>query len=605
MPDIIRLLPDSLANQIAAGEVVQRPASAVKELLENAIDAEATEIKVIIREAGKSLIQVMDDGKGMSATDARMSLERHATSKISSSEDLFNIRTMGFRGEALASMAAVAQMEVKTRPHEDELGTCLVVEASEVKSQEPVACESGTSISLKNLFYNVPARRNFLKSNGVEMKHIVEEFQRVALANPEVAMSLHQNDLETYRLPAGKLSQRIVQLFGKNYREQLAACQEETEEIKVYGYVGKPDCAKKTRGEQFFYVNDRYIKSNYLNHAVMNAFEELLPEGYFPFYVIMIEMEPRHVDINVHPTKTEIKFDNERVVYAIVRSAVRQALAQHNFTPTLNFSADVNLTDKLAGSRETIRDKQYAQFKTHSTPQEKSNLEHWEKLYQEHEGRGLANQTDEKGDDSFTLTFGSEMNKSEADEPTAKSAIFQLHGQYIVVQVKSGMMVVDQRAAHERVLYEQFLSNLEAQKSSSQQSLFPQTVSLNPGDYNLVMDMEEEIKALGFDIETFGKNDVLVKGIPADLAAGNEKEIFEGLIEQYKINKSELSISRRENLTRALAKRTAVKRGKKLSDEEMSGLIDQLFACGNPNYAPNGQRTFYILELSQIENYFK
>lgn len=606
MPDIIRLLPDSLANQIAAGEVVQRPASAIKELLENAIDAEASEIKVIIKDAGKTLMQIIDNGKGMSETDARMSLERHATSKILTSDDLFKIKTLGFRGEALASIAAVAQVEIKTRLHDAELGTLINVEASEIKTQEPTACEPGTSICVKNLFYNVPARRNFLKSNGVEMKHIVEEFQRVALANPQVSMELFQNDLETYNLPEGKLSQRIVSLFGKNYREQLAACQEETEELKVHGYIGKPTFAKKTRGEQFFFVNNRFIKSNYLNHAVMNAFEGLIPDGSFPFYVLFIEMDPQHVDINVHPTKTEIKFDNERVVYAVVRSAVRQALAKHNFTPTLDFDADINLSQKLSIGRETIKDKNYAQFKTTTTEQERSNLENWSKLFEENAGRADISQVGgEETDEPMTLTFGSEMNAPLQDEAfQEKSHIYQLHNRYVVTQVKSGMMLVDQQAAHERVLFEKFFNNLEERKGASQQTLFPQTVSLNPSDFSLVMDMEEEIQALGFLVEPFGKTDVLVKGIPADLGSGSEKEIFEGLIEQFKKNKSELSIPRRENLARSLAKRTAMKPGKRLGEEEMSGLIDQLFACSNPNYAPNGQRTFFILELSQIENYF-
>jgi len=606
MPDIIRLLPDSLANQIAAGEVVQRPASAIKELLENAIDAEATEIKVIIKDAGKTLMQIIDNGKGMSETDARMSLERHATSKILSSEDLFKIKTLGFRGEALASIAAVAQVEIKTRLHDAELGTLINVEASEIKAQEPTASEPGTSICVKNLFYNVPARRNFLKSNGVEMKHIVEEFQRVALANPQVSMELFQNDLETYKLPEGKLSQRIVSLFGKNYREQLAACQEETEELKVHGYIGKPTFAKKTRGEQFFFVNNRFIKSNYLNHAVMNAFEGLIPDGSFPFYVLFIEMDPQHVDINVHPTKTEIKFDNERVVYAVVRSAVRQALAKHNFTPTLDFDADINLGQKLSINRETIKDKNYAQFKTATTEQERSNLENWSKLFEENAGRADISQPGGgQSDEPMTLTFGSDMNTGlQEGALQEKSLIFQLHNRYVVTQVKSGMMLVDQQAAHERVLFEKFYQNLEERKGASQQTLFPQTVSLNPSDFSLVMDMEEEIQALGFLVEPFGKTDVLVKGIPADLGSGGEKEIFEGLIEQFKKNKSELSIPRRENLARSLAKRTAMKPGKRLNEEEMSGLIDQLFACSNPNYAPNGQRTFFVLELSQIENYF-
>ncbi|GAA0188095.1 DNA mismatch repair endonuclease MutL [Fulvivirga kasyanovii] len=612
MPDIIRLLPDSLANQIAAGEVVQRPASAIKELLENSIDAGATDIKVIIKEAGKTLMQVMDNGKGMSETDARMSLERHATSKISKTEDLFSIRTMGFRGEALASMAAVSQLEIKTRQPDAELGTLLYVEASEVKKQEPVACEQGTSICIKNLFYNVPARRNFLKSNGVEMKHITDEFQRVALANPEVAFSLYQNDLETYNLPAGKLSQRIVNLFGKNYKEQLASCHEEAGEISIHGYIGKPEFAKKTRGEQFFFVNKRFVRSNYLNHAVMNAFEGLLAEGSFPFYVLFIEIDPIHVDVNVHPTKTEIKFDDERTVYAIVRAAAKQALATHNITPALDFSADINLGSKMNFSRETIKDKNYSQFRsTGNSNLQKSNQEHWEKLFHEHPGKGSMNRDIEREEPadagSMTLTFESNLNtKSESEVMAAehKKSIFQLHQKYIITQVKSGMMIVDQQAAHERILFEKYMGCLKSSKGASQQTLFPQTLSLNPGDHSLVMEMEEELRALGFLVEPFGKNDIIIKGMPAEIGAANEKEIFEGLIEQFKRNKSELSIPRKENLARALAKRTALKHGTRLSEDEMSGLIDQLFACDSPNYAPNGQVTFYILELNKIDNFF-
>ena len=604
MPDIIRLLPDSLANQIAAGEVVQRPASVVKELLENAIDAGADKVTVIVKDAGKELIQVVDTGKGMSETDARMSLERHATSKISKSEDLFAIRTMGFRGEALASIAAVAQVEIKTKQTGKELGTRIVVEASEVKVQEPAACEEGTSICVRNLFYNVPARRNFLKSNGVEMKHIMDEFQRVALAYPQVSFALYQNDLETYNVLPGKLSQRIVSLFGKNYKEQLASCSEDTDLIAIHGYVGKPGYAKKTRGEQFFFVNNRFIKNNYLNHAVVNAFEGLIQEGHFPFYVLFIDIDPRHIDVNVHPTKTEIKFDDERTVYSIVRSAVKQSLSAHNFTPALDFSADVNLGQKLVTNRETLRDKNYSQFRT--TGRQQANTENWEKLFGENEGKVSMKDLQQEEDSSLVLTFGSSLNKT-TGEPQADEigqAIFQLHLKYIVSQVKSGMMFIDQEAAHERILYQQYLANLEHRSGASQQSLFPQTVSLNPGDYSLVMEMKEEIQALGFVIEPFGKRDILVKGTPTDISHLNEGSIFEGLIEQFKKNKAELSIPRRENLARSLAKRTGIKGGVRLSQEEMQSLIDQLFACEVPNYAPNGRSTFYILDLKKIENYF-
>ncbi|TRX49825.1 DNA mismatch repair endonuclease MutL [Fulvivirga sp. M361] len=605
MPDIIRLLPDSIANQIAAGEVVQRPASAVKELLENAVDAGAKKITVIIKDAGKELIRVIDDGKGMSETDARMSLERHATSKITRSEDLFSIKTMGFRGEALASIAAIAQVEIRTRPIGQELGTQIIVEASEVKKQELIACEEGTSIAVKNLFYNVPARRNFLKSNGVEMKHIIDEFQRVALSNPDIAFSLYQNDLESYNTSGGKLSQRIIHLFGKNYKEQLASCAEEIGDIKIHGYIGKPEFAKKTRGEQFFFVNHRFIKNNYLNHAILNAYEGLMQEGCFPFYVLFIDIDPRRVDVNVHPTKTEVKFDDERSVYSVVRAAVRQSLSSHNFTPALDFSADINLSQKLTAGRETIKDKNYSQFRnTPQTPQQQSNLENWEKLFDENKGKVSFDDFKEE-EENLVLTFGSDLNKQEdVLEAELSHAIFQLHKKFIVTQVKSGMMLIGQEAAHERILFEKYLSYLDQKIGASQQSLFPQAITLNPGDYSLVMDMEEEIKALGFMIEPFGKSDILVKGMPADIAHLGERGVFEGLMEQFKKNKSELSIPKRENLARSLARRTSIKSGERLSEEEMRSLIDQLFACANPNYAPHGKTTFFILELTKIEDYF-
>src|SRR5688572_12752891 len=382
MSDIIQLLPDSIANQIAAGEVVQRPASAVKELIENSIDAKATAIQLIVKESGKTLIQVIDNGMGMSETDARMSLERHATSKIRKAEDLFTLHTKGFRGEALASMAAVSQMEMRTRPDDLELGTCLVIEGSEVKKQELTACDKGTSISVKNLFYNIPARRNFLKSNPVELKHIIDEFQRLALANADISFSFIQGDEVIYDLPVGKtpsLSQRIVNLFGKTYQEQLASCQEETDYVKVTGYVGKLEFARKTRGEQYLFVNRRFIRSNYLHHAIMTAFEGLLPEGNFPFYVIFIEIDPKHIDVNVHPTKTEIKFDDERAVYAVVRAAVRQSIGSHNLTPAIDFNADVNIITKLSQSAGQSKDVYFEE--RFSTALHRSNLENWDKLF--------------------------------------------------------------------------------------------------------------------------------------------------------------------------------------------------------------------------------
>jgi DNA mismatch repair protein MutL len=602
MSDIIQLLPDSIANQIAAGEVVQRPASAVKELLENAIDAGAKNIRLIVKEAGRALIQIIDDGIGMSETDARMSLERHATSKIRSAEDLFTIRTMGFRGEALASIAAVSQLELRTRQEHQELGTLLLVEASEVKRQEPVACEKGTCISVKNLFYNIPARRNFLKSNPVELRHIIDEFQRLGLAHEEIAFSFVQGDELVYDLPTAKLSQRIVNIFGKSYQEQLAACHEETDFVSVTGFVGKPDFARKTRGEQFLFVNKRFIRSNYLHHAVMSAFEGLLPENSFPFYVLFIEIDPKHIDVNVHPTKTEIKFDDERAVYAVTRSAVRQAIGSHNLTPALDFNADINIISKLSSSAAQSKEVYFEE--RFSTSLHRANQQNWEKLFDgEETSRLLPKQ--ENAPQVHALRFESAMNQPELiPEIPEEKTLFQIHARYVVKQVKSGMMIVDQQAAHERILFEKFLEQVKNKSAQSQQSLFPQTVSFQPSDFALVLEMEQEINSLGFRFEIFGKNTVVVNGVPAHVPAGREKELFEGLIEQFKIYQSELALPIRENLARALSKRASIKSGQRLAKEEMNALLDSLFNCITPNYTPDGKPTFFIFELSKIENYF-
>ncbi|MCB0494043.1 MAG: DNA mismatch repair endonuclease MutL [Cyclobacteriaceae bacterium] len=597
MADIIQLLPDAIANQIAAGEVVQRPASVVKELMENAIDAGADDITVIVKDAGKSLVQVIDNGSGMSETDARLSFERHATSKIKKAEDLFELRTMGFRGEALASIAAIAHVEMKTRMPARELGTLLLIEGSEVKKQEQTAFDSGTSISVKNLFYNIPARRNFLKSTPVEMKHIIDEFQRLALAYPEKSFELIHGDQSIHHLQPGKLSQRIVSLFGKNYQQQLAACNEETSLIKVAGYIGRPESAKRTRGEQFFFVNNRFIKSNYLNHAVSTAFEGLLPEGTYPFYVLFMEIDPKHIDVNVHPTKTEIKFDDERAVYAVVRSAVRQALGAHNLSPAIDFSSDVNVISKLSGGdghfQETYRKEQF------SNSLNRANLDNWEKLFNQDEPSALRQGSEHKP----FIRFESALNKEDASQHFEERTVFQLHNKYVVRAVRAGLMIMDQEAVHERVLYEKFLLHLKGVAGNSQQSLFPQTVELTPADFALVMEAEEEIKALGFRFEVFGKHAVLVSGTPADIAGG-EKELFEGLIEQFKIYQSELSIPLKENLARSLAKRASIKSGQKLQKEEMEALVEGLFACNNPNFSPSGSPTFFIFDAAKIENCF-
>lgn len=614
MSDIIKLLPDSIANQIAAGEVVQRPASVVKELMENSIDAGAQEITLIVKEAGKSLIQIVDDGNGMSETDARMSFERHATSKIRKSEDLFLIKTMGFRGEALASISAVAQVEMKTKTVDEELGTSIVIDGSQFKSQSNVSCQKGTSMFVRNLFFNVPARRNFLKSNPVELRHIMDEFHRLALATPDVTFNFYQNDLEVFNLKPSKLSHRIVGLFGKNYREQLIPCKEETDEVAIKGYIGKANFVKKSRGEQFIFVNNRYIKSNYLNHAIVTAYEGLIPEGTFPFFVLFIDIDPKHIDVNVHPTKTEIKFDDERSVYSLIKTSVRKSLGTFNITPALDFGADTNFrlhTSKAPSSGLTSSERDYSQFK--NADREGSNLKNWEQLY----AGALDNETIEaetkremaaKGT-PLSLTFESAINNMDENiqhvEESNKQNIFQFHLTYIVTPVKSGLMLIDQQTAHERIFYERYLKILENNSGSSQQLLFPETIQLNPSDFSLVKELEKEIKGVGFAFEYFGENALLINGIPSLIQVDSGKVVFEGVLEDYKRNFLEYKSSNLENLARSMATNSGIKRGKKLSTEEMKSLVDHLFACKNPNYSPNGRLIYYILGLEKIEDIFK
>jgi DNA mismatch repair protein MutL len=615
MSDIIQLLPDAIANQIAAGEVVQRPASALKELLENGVDAGATQIQVVVKEAGKQLIQVIDNGKGMSATDARMSFERHATSKIRTSADLFLIRTFGFRGEALASIAAVAHVELKTRQADSELGTLIQIEGSEVKKQEPFAGNVGTSVSMKNLFFNVPARRNFLKSNPVEMRHIVDEFQRVALSYSEISFSLYQQDLEVYNLSSGKLSHRIVQLFGKSYQGQLIPCEELTPHVNVKGFVGKPENAKKTRGEQFFFVNNRFIKSSYLHHAVGNAFEGLIQSDQHPFYVLFLEIDPSHIDINVHPTKTEIKFDDERTVYAVIRAAVKQALGSHHVVPAIDFSYDVNFNEKWDQdpSKKEEVDREYS-YKTFNTPEFKqASTSGWEKLFESNLPAGPAQEQHriQESENTEVLTFSSKVNPDQSldriprpSEEDSTGTTFQVELSYVVAQMSTGMLIVDQQAAHERILYERYLRQLKLAQGPSQQCLFPPIIELGSADFALVQDLMPELHSLGFMVSEFGKDTVIIQGVPADIQIKNEKELFEGLLEQFKNFKSELSLDKRENLARSLARRSALKKGQKLTTQEMETLVGQLFACQNPNFGLGGNKSFVKLDLSSIHSFF-
>ncbi|MDF9800730.1 DNA mismatch repair protein MutL [Catalinimonas alkaloidigena] len=627
MSDVIQLLPDAIANQIAAGEVVQRPASVVKELLENAIDAASDHICVIVKDGGKSLIQVKDNGTGMSETDARMSFERHATSKIRRAEDIYAIHTLGFRGEALASIAAVAQVELITRTREYEFGTCLSVEGSLFKDSEPMTADAGTSISVKNLFFNVPARRTFLKSHAVEMRHIMDEFFRVALARPDISFEFYNNDTLTYDLGKGKLSRRIAELLGDSYRKQILSCQEETPSLKIYGYIGMPEYAKRTRGEQFFFINRRFIKNSYLNHAVMSAYEAMLPEDSFPFYALFIEIDPAEIDVNVHPTKTEIKLADERTVYAIIRAAVKRALGTNLVTPSLDEQEreenHFSILSRISrGERSTPPDpspntQNNAQraFKQQSALK-RADTSQWESLYNQPQHSSYFNFEDDteekKEEEENSLTFQSAANRipsgaslfNDTTHGTSEQP-FQIHQCYIMIQVKSGIMIIDQQAAHERILYEHYSLALERRSGVSQQSLFPQTLVLNSADMALVDELQDEIHALGFDFTIFGQNTIVINGVPTDIKGGNEKEIFEGLIEQYKSFQSDLSSNKRESVARSIARRMSVKRGQKLNPAEMGTLIDRLFGCLHTDYAPDGRKTYYILEFDQISDFFK
>ena len=612
MPDKILLLPDNIANQIAAGEVIQRPASAVKELLENAVDAGATEIKLIINDAGKSLVQVIDNGGGMSETDARMSFERHATSKITTIEDLFHIKTMGFRGEALASIAAVAQVELKTKRPDDETGTYIEIENSVVKKQEPVATSEGTSIAMKNLFFNVPARRNFLKSNTAEMRHIVDEFTRVALAFPQVFFSLTANNQQIFHLEAGNLKQRILQLLGNGYNTKLVTVKEETDYMNIYGFVGKPDTAKKTRGDQYFFVNNRFIKSAYLNHAVMNAYQEMIARDSFPMYVLFIDLDPTQVDVNVHPTKQEIKFEDEKIIYAFVQAAVKHALAQFSITPTLDFELDASIQQlpsiqqpfteekKSAASSTSIfkafTEKHQAHF---IEPTNRSELKHWREFYESRES-GVGSQESRVGSQEL------EAQGSIHHSPFTihQNVLIQLYNEYILSQTTNGFLLINQQAAHERVIYERLQEAAKGKAVTTQRSMFPVTIELTPADSVLLEELMSDLQQLGYMIEPFGKNTFVVQGTPADVTQGNEKQVIDSLLEQFKHFSSEMKFSKREKLIRSLAWQQSIKAGRQLSEKEMEFLVEDLFKCKQPNASPNGNPTFLEFKKEQLEKMF-
>jgi DNA mismatch repair protein MutL len=630
MSSIIQLLPDHVANQIAAGEVVQRPASVVKELLENAVDAGATDIKLIIKDAGKSLVQVIDNGKGMSVTDSRLCFERHATSKIRLAEDLFSLNTKGFRGEALASIAAIAHVEMKTRQDQDELGTQLVIEGSKFIAQDVAVLPKGTSFSVKNLFFNIPARRNFLKSDTVEHRHILDEFQRVALAHANVHFTMYHNGSEMFNLPQSNFRQRIVNIFSGKTNEKLVPIQENTEIVGIQGFVSKPEFAKKNRGEQFFFVNDRFIKSGYLHHAIMAAYEGLLKDGSQPSYFIYLKVPPNTIDINIHPTKTEIKFDDEHALYAILRAAVKHSLGQFNVAPVLDFDRDSNLDTPYDyegkeasmpiiqvdanfnpfGNPDPTPAKSYSGGNSYSSSSNsggsfssyKKETSSWESLYV-----GLKQDTEtvtqiEDIEFESEEVTGSLFNDKEIEEVIHRT--YQIHKKYIVSPIKSGMVIIDQQRAHQRVLYEQFLTNMTVNQASSQQLLFPLNLYFSYTEVNLITELQLSLINTGFVFEEINDDSVVISGLPVNVTESEVSILLEQLLSDLQDGIPESSFSQNDSIAKSMAKSLAVKTGTYLTEKEQENLVNGLFACKEPNVSPFHKPTFITMRVEDLDKKF-
>jgi DNA mismatch repair protein MutL len=609
MSSIIQLLPDHVANQIAAGEVVQRPASVVKELLENAIDAGASDIKLICKDAGKTLVQVIDNGKGMSVTDARLCFERHATSKIRKAEDLFDLHTKGFRGEALASIAAIAHVELKTKQDQEELGTHLIIEGSKFASQEVAVLPKGTSFLVKNLFYNIPARRNFLKSDLVELRHVIDEFQRVALAHHNIHFTLYHNGSELFNLPQSNARQRIVSIFAGKMNEKLVPIEETTDILSIKGYIGKPEFAKKNRGEQFFFVNDRYIKSGYLHHALVAAFEGLLRDGAQPSYFLYLTVPPHTIDINIHPTKTEVKFDDEQALYAILRSAAKHSLGQFNVAPVLDFDRDFNLDTPYSfkdqeAKTPTIQvdnnfnpfQEEKKQYKSDYKPKT-MNQPHWQSLYV-----GLNEMTTEE------INFESEAVTSQLfsdkEIESAPTGTYQIHKKYIVSPIKSGMLIIDQQRAHQRILYEQFLKSITIQKASSQQLLFPLTLYFSSNEIALLHEVKVSLENTGFVFEAIQTDSVVISGLPVSTSEGEIPQVLERLLHDLQEEIPDSNFSQMDTMAKSMAKSLSVKNGTYLTEKEQESIVNNLFACKDATTSPFQKTTFITMSVEDLDKKF-
>ena len=615
MSSIIQLLPDHVANQIAAGEVVQRPASVVKELLENAVDARATDIKLIIKDAGKSLIQVIDNGLGMSVTDARLCFERHATSKIRVAEDLFSLHTKGFRGEALASIAAIAHVELKTKQEQEELGTHIIIEGSKFVSQDVAVLPKGTSFSVKNLFFNIPARRNFLKSDTVEFRNVVDEYHRVVLAHPKIHFTFFHNGSEMFHLPETTLRQRIVGIFAGKMNEKLVPVNEETEIVTVLGFVSKPEYAKKSRGEQFFFVNNRFIKSGYLHHAVMAAFNGILKEGLQPSYFLYLTVEPNTIDINIHPTKTEIKFDDEHALYAILRASIKHSLGQFNVASVLDFDRDANLDTPyhykdLEAPIPTIAiDGDFNPFaaatpqKSFSSYKKPATTSNWESLYV-----GLEQDNEPVTEGFFNTTFETDAISSslftDSEVEKAVQNTYQIHKKYIVSPIKSGMVIVDQQRAHQRILYEQFLTNITMYQAASQQLLFPLSLFFSIDEMRLIAELQASLSATGFAFDASATDHIVISGIPVAVSESEAALVIEQLLTDLQEGIPENSFSQSDIISKSMARSLAIKTGTILTEKEQENIVNSLFACKEPTISPFNKPTFITMRVEDLDKKF-
>jgi DNA mismatch repair protein MutL len=612
MPDLIQLLPDSVANQIAAGEVVQRPASVIKELVENSIDAGATKVQVILKDAGKTLIQVIDNGCGMTENDARMCFERHATSKIRKAMDLFDIRTMGFRGEAMASIAAIATVEMKTKKTEAELGIHIRISGSKIEIQEPINCQNGTNISVRNLFFNVPARRKFLKTNSTELKHTMEEFQHVALGFPEIEMQLIHNDVEIYNLPPSKIYNRILNVLGRSASQNLIPVQSETSMGHIKGYVGKPEHSRKTPGEQFFFVNNRYMKHPYFYRAILSAYENILQQGLLPSFFIYFDVNPNTIDINIHPTKTEIKFENEKAMWPILQSTIKEGLGKFNIVPSIDFNQETAFDIPLLRKGESVEmpeikvNPAYNPFDTQpkSIPQRsnfshsnKENTANWEQLYKGFEQTNIPQ--------SNPNEFAPVQHTLQTEATNETSRFFQIKGKYISTAVKSGLMLIDQKRAHQRIIYDEYIYKTGSQGGASQRLLYPQKVELEPVEAELFKTLVSEVNRLGFEIEPFGMNTFVINSVPADFPDTDVANWVTQIIDSAKNNEKDFTEAVRDNIVKSLAKFLSIPYGKSLTQQEMADINDRLFVSPMPNLTPSGKTIVTIISMDELEKKFK